>query len=75
MWPVVSCSLFLNIQEVTLLLETWENTPCLHMQISTTSLPGYAHIFLSIFVAHLRVYVCRMVYERSFMSMLKTPKL
>ena len=41
-WPVASLSLFLNIQVVTLLLE---NSPCLHVQISTTPLPGHAHIF------------------------------
>ena len=41
--PRVSHSLFLDIQAVTLLLV--DTLFCLHVQISTTPLPGYVHIF------------------------------
>ena len=51
--PVGSVSLFLDIQEVTLLLKEFT---CLHVQMSATPLPGHAH-FSTIFVAHVHVYV------------------
>ena len=39
--PAASCSLFLDIQEGTLLLGSWENTTCLYIQISSTPQPRY----------------------------------
>ena len=38
--PVAGCSLFLDIQVVTLLLKEFT---CLNVQISATSLPRHAH--------------------------------
>ena len=49
--PVACCSMFLNIQVLTLLLGEY----ILHVQISTVPLPGYSNIFQH-YLQH--TYVC-----------------
>ena len=61
--PGESCSLFLDIQEVTLLLGKYTLFSSANLYYPTTRLSSY---FSTIFVAHLRVYTHTMGCKRSF---------
>ena len=63
--PVASCSLFLDIQEVTLLLVEYTLFALANLDYPTTRLRSY---FSTTFVAHLLVYTDTMVCNRSLMD-------
>ena len=44
------------LQCVSTDISCWQNTPCLHVQISATPLPGYGHIFQQCLL-HTYVYI------------------